>query len=131
MTAEEKRIIEQLLSGCSPTVQRIVNVGNKFTIPAPFDEEESDEECSSDEEDIDKLLDEIKCTIGISMAQNGSNLQPKALTQQLSPTICDIEQKNNLTASKQIIPATPFDTEEDDASNQLHPYEISNVSICH
>ena len=132
MTAEEKRIIEQLLAGCSPTVQRIVNVGNKFTIPPPFDDEESDEECSSDKEDIDKLLDEIKCTMGISTAQNESNLQPKALTQQLSPIISDIEQKNNLTAFQQIIPATPFDNEEDeDESNQPHPYDISNVSICH
>ena len=134
MTAEEKLIIEQLLAGYSPTVQRIVNVGNKFAIPPPFDDEESDEECSSDEEDIDKLMDEIKCTMGIATTQNGSNLKPKliSLTQQLSPTINDIEQKNKLTASQQM-PATPFDTEEDeDASNQPHPYDISsNVSICH
>jgi len=90
MTAEEKLIIEQLLVGCSPTVQRIVNVGNKFTIPPPFDDEESDE-CSSDEENIDKLMDEIKSTMGIVTTHNGSNLQLKALTQQLSPTISDIE----------------------------------------
>ena len=32
MTAEEKRIIEEVLVGCSPTLQRIVNAHNKFTI---------------------------------------------------------------------------------------------------
>ena len=33
MTDEEKRIIEELLADCSPTVQRIINAHNMFTIP--------------------------------------------------------------------------------------------------
>jgi len=74
----------------------------------------------------------IKCTMGIATTQNGCS-QPKliSLTQQLSPIISDVKRKNKLTASQQI-PVTPFDTEEDeDASNQPHPYDISNVSICY
>ena len=50
MTNEEKCIIEELLCDCSPTVQRIVNAHNFFTIPPPSDETESDEEDSSEEE---------------------------------------------------------------------------------
>ena len=50
MTNEEKRIIEELLCDCSPTVQRIVNAHNFFTIPPLSDETESDEEDSSKEE---------------------------------------------------------------------------------
>jgi len=133
MTAEEKLIIEQLLAGCSPTVQSIVNVGNRFTIPPPFDDEESGEKGSSGKaRDLDKLMDEIKCSIGIATTLNESS-QPKliSLTQQLSPIISDIEQKNNLTASQQI-PVTPFDTKEDeDASNQPLPYDTSKVNFCH
>ena len=56
MTAEEKCIIEQLLANCLPTVQKIVNAENKFTIPPPFDEEESDKEDNNGEEDLsDKM----------------------------------------------------------------------------
>ena len=41
MTAEEKHIIEELLAGCSPTVQSIINPDNKFSIPPPFEEGEN------------------------------------------------------------------------------------------
>ena len=47
MGAEEKRIIEELLAGCSPTVQRIVNAHNWFTIPPPSEKEENDDEVVS------------------------------------------------------------------------------------
>ena len=47
MSAEEKRIIEELLTGCSPTVQRIVNAHNWFTIPPPSEKEENDDEVVS------------------------------------------------------------------------------------
>ena len=42
MTAEEKHIIEELLAGCSPTVQSIINADNKFTIPPPSEEGKND-----------------------------------------------------------------------------------------
>ena len=42
-SAKEKRIIEELLAGCSPIVQRIINVHNRFTIPPPSEKEENDE----------------------------------------------------------------------------------------
>ena len=51
MTDEEKRIIEELLADCSPTVQSIINAHNMFTIPPSSDETESDEEDSREEED--------------------------------------------------------------------------------
>ena len=79
MTAK-KCDIEELLTGCSPIVQRIVNAGNKFSIPS---EEEGDEESSGIEEvtnfvfqDMDYVLKRIN--------------QPKptvlSLPQQLSPS---------------------------------------------
>ena len=46
MIAKEKRIIEELLVGCSPTLQRIVNAHNKFTIAPPSEERGNDEDAS-------------------------------------------------------------------------------------
>ena len=54
MTDEEKRIIEELLADCSPTVQRIINAHNMFTIPPPSYDTESDEEDDSSEEEDDE-----------------------------------------------------------------------------
>jgi len=132
MTAEEKSIIEQLLANCSPTVQSIVNAENKFTIFPPFYDEESDEEGSSDEED-DELADEVSVIYAMETVQDESS-KPK-FTQQLSPAMRDVKEKNKLTASQQVY-TTPFDTEEDDvredtSNQQPHSYEISNVSIYH
>jgi len=128
MTAEEKSIIEQLLANCSPTVQSIVNAENKFTILPPFDDEESDEEDSSDEEGNDELADEVSAIYTMEIIQNESS-QPISLTQQLSPAMRDVKQKNKLTASQQI-PTTPFDSEEvdireDTSKQQPCPYEIA------
>ena len=44
MTPEEKHVIEELLAGYSPTVQKIVNVHNQFNIPPPSKEGENDDE---------------------------------------------------------------------------------------
>ena len=46
MTAEEKHIIKELLVGCSPTLQRIINAHNKFTI-APRSEDGGNDEDTS------------------------------------------------------------------------------------
>ena len=54
MTDEEKRIIEELLADCSPTVQSIINAHNMFTIPPPSYDTESDEEDDSSEEEDDE-----------------------------------------------------------------------------
>ena len=44
MTPEEKHVIEELLVGCSPTVQSIVNAYNKFDTPPPSKQCENDDE---------------------------------------------------------------------------------------
>ena len=44
MTPKEKHVIEELLTGCSPTVQSIVNTHNKFDIPPPSKEGQNDDE---------------------------------------------------------------------------------------
>ena len=46
MIAKEKHTIEELLVGCSPTLQRIVNAHNKFTIAPPSEERGNDEDAS-------------------------------------------------------------------------------------
>ena len=57
MTAEEKLIIEQLLTDCSPTVQNIINANKMFTIPPPpCEEEESDDDDDNREEESDELM---------------------------------------------------------------------------
>ena len=44
MTPEEKHVIEELLAGCSPAVQSIINTHNKFDIPPSSKEGENDDE---------------------------------------------------------------------------------------
>ena len=68
MTAEEKHIIEELLADCSPTVQRIVNAHNQFTVPPPSKEE--DDEDSSEDEGSDELMMEVSKPYSISCSNN-------------------------------------------------------------
>jgi len=102
MTAKEKRIIEQLLAGCSPTVQRIVNVGNKFTIPAPFDEEESDKEDNNGEEELLGKMSFIQHLDSAQLTINQSELS----------TNNDADHESIELTAFQKIP-TPFDSEGD------------------
>ena len=102
MTPEEKHVIEELLADCSPTVQRIVNTGNKFSIPP---EKERDEESSGIEEvtnfvyqgmdyDVLKRIDQPKPTV-------------LSLPQQLSPSSNSTVQDYKITSPQEIL--TPFD----------------------
>jgi len=124
MTAEEKCIIEQLLAGCSSTVQRIVNVGNKFTIPAPFDEEESDKEDNYGKEELPGKMSFIqhvdRTQITIDQSESSANN--------------DADHESNELAAFQEIP-TPFDSEGDMVEEDLlslkqpHPNSaVNNVS---
>jgi len=120
MTAEEKCIIEQLLANCSPTVQRIVNAENKFTIPLPFDEEESDKEDKNSEE---YLPDKISFIQHVDSAQliNKSELSTNN------------DADHELTVFQEI--PTPFESERDvDKEDSLSPKQphpnsaVKNVS---
>ena len=115
MTPEEKHIIEELLVGCSPTVQRIINAHNKFTIPTPSDEKESDEEDSNGEEDSDELTKEYMVTRGDQNEQESN--------------------KDSELTDCQWITVTAFNIEEYDSGismgSQPHPNNIRNVSVHH
>ena len=133
MTPEEKLIIEQLLADCSPTVQSIVNAGNRFTIAPPCYDEESDEEYSEEEGNEESEVDSDK---------DLSHLTDKALVMQCINTSCTSNQQKPLSSvhqlsSTQLIVATPFDTQQDDGIedtslvNQPLPYDSYYVSIYH
>jgi len=123
MTAEEKCIIEQLLAGCSPTVQRIVNVGNKFTIPPPFDEEGSDKEDNNGEEELPGKM---------SFNQHVDSAQ--VINQSELSTNDDTDHESDeLTAFQEF--QTPFESERDVGEEDLlslkqpHPNSaVNNVS---
>jgi len=124
MTTEENRIIEQLLARCSPTMQRIVNVGNKFTIPPPFDEEESDKEDNNGEE-------ELPCKMSFIQHVDIAQL---TINQSQSSTNNDADHENNELVAFQEIP-TPFESEGDLGEEDLlslkqpHPNSaVNNVS---
>ena len=108
MTAEEKCIIEELLGGCSPTVQRIVNTENKFSIPA-----QSDEETDGIEEDSNEAI--YMASQDIDNASQRDGQLKLCLAQQLSPSSED----NKLTVGSQEI-LTPFDNLEfEDVSPEM------------
>ena len=110
MTPEEKHVIEQLLVGCSPTVQRIINVHNQFTILPLSDKKESDKEDSN----VDETTEEYMGTRGDQNEQERNNTE-----------LTDCQQ----TA------VTAFNAEEYDSGismdNQPHPNNIRNVSVHH
>ena len=116
MTPEEKRVIEELLAGCSLTVQRIVNTGNKFSIPP---EEESDEESSGIEEVTNFVFQDMDYDVLKRIDQP----KPTALSlsQQLSPSSTNTVQDYKITSPQEILTPfdaypnipTPFDTQED------------------
>ena len=112
---EEERIIKELFADCSPTLQKIImNAHNKFTIPHPSDENESNQEDSNGEEEGDGLTEECMDTTSDQTEQERNNTE--------------------LTDSQQITIAE-FNTEEYDSGmsmgNQPHPYNMKNVSVYH
>ena len=109
---EEERIIKELFANCSPALQKIImNAHNKFIIPPPSDENESDQKDSNGEEDGDELTEEY---MGDQTEQERND--------------------SELTDSQQIT-ITAFNTEEYDSGmsmcNQLHPNNMNNVSVYH
>ena len=116
MTAEEKRVIEELLTGCSSTVQRIVNTGNKFSIPP---KEECDEESSGTEEVANFVFQDMDYDVLKRINQP----KPTALnlSQQLLPSSTNTVQDYEITSPQEILTPfdvypnipTPFDTQED------------------
>ena len=105
MTLEEKHIIEQLLADCSTTVQSIVNVGNKFSIPPPLDDVDSSGEDEETEVDIDEVMS-IFQDVNHASHRSGQ-LKQIASVQQLSSSSDDLE----LPTPFDII-LTPFDIED-------------------
>ena len=114
MTPEEKCVTEELLVGCSPTVQRIINAHNQFTILPPSDEKESDEEDSNGEEDGDEMTEEYMGTRGDQNEQESND--------------------SELTDCQQIT-ITAYIIDEYDSGismgSQPHPNNIRNVSVYH
>ena len=116
MTAEEKRVIEELLTGCSPTVQRIVNTGNKFSIPP---EDERDKESSGTEEVTNFVFQDIDYDVLRRIDQPKPTVL--SLPQQLSPSSTNTVQDYKITSPQEILTPfhvypnipTPFDTQED------------------
>ena len=113
---EEERIIKELFAHCSPTVQKIImNAHNKFTIPPPSDENESNQENSNGEEDGDGLTEEYMGTTTDQTEQERNNTE--------------------LTDSQQIT-VTAFNAEEYDSGitsvgNWPHQNNMRNVSVYH
>ena len=113
---EEERIIKELFTDCSPTMQKIImNAHNKFTIPPPSDENESDQKDSNGEEDDDELTEEYMGTTSDQTEQERNNTE--------------------LTDSQQIT-VTAFNAEEYDSgitsvSNWPHQNNMKNVSVYH
>ena len=126
MTTKEKCIVEQLLANCSPTVQRIVNAENKFTIPPPFGEEESDKEDNDAEEELQGKISFIQ-----HMHVDSAQLR---INQSELSTNNDIDHESNeLTVFQEI--SIPFESEGDVGEEDLlslkqpHPNNaVNNVS---
>ena len=114
MTSEEKCVIEELLVGCSPTVQRIINVHNQFTILPSSDKKESDKKDSNVEEDVDEMTEEYMVTRGDQNEQDSNDSEPT-----------DCQQTT----------VTTFNIDEYDSGismgSQPHPNNIRNVSVYH
>ena len=110
MTPEEKCIIEELLVGCLPTVQRIINAHNKFIIFPPSDEKESDEEDSNGEEDGDEITKEYMVTRGDQNERERNNSKPTD-----SVTAYNIDEYDSGISM----------------GSQPYPNNIRNVSIYH
>jgi len=106
-------------------VQKIVNAENKFTIPPPFDEEESDKEDNNGEEDLSDKM---------SFIQHVDSAQ--LINQSGSSTNNDADYENNELIGFREIP-TPFESESDVGKENLlspkqpHPNSAANNVSTH
>ena len=104
MTPEEKHVIKELLAGCSPTVQRIVNTGNNSSIL--LEEKSGKFKESSGIEEVTNLVFQ---DMDYDILKRINQPKPTALSlsQQLSPSSTNTVQDYNISCSQEIL--TPFD----------------------
>ena len=113
---EEERIIKELFADCSPTLQKIImNAHNKFIIPLPSDENESDQNDSNGEEDVDGLTEEYMGTTSDQTEQERNNTELTD-SQQITVTVFNVEE---------------YDSGITSLSNWPHQNNMRNASVYH